>query len=201
MWGCSEVGSEQNIKKRNEGGWKTSYYNNIMYNVYDITAVVIKDANCHDSILWCAIWFKTDSLLRSKQFTHKIRSFIYLDDLASCCGYPLLSFPKVLQKKDGTSKAANWAEKKKRIFFSRTFFFFPTTKKWFQDEVNVWWTCQPLCEDVWHAPMWGAHAFISQPALHNWWFDVAERISVSFSSAQGCNLLTLEGFGALGPHR
>lgn len=106
-----EVGRKQNVKKRNEGGGKTSYYSNIMYNIYDITAMVIKDVNCRDSILWCAIWFKTDSLLCSKQITDKMKSFIYFDDLASCCGHPLFPFSKVCKKKDGTSKAANWAEK------------------------------------------------------------------------------------------
>lgn len=87
------------MERWGEGGWKTSYYNSIIYNVYNLTAIVIKDVNCHDSILWCAIQFKTDSLLCFKQFPHKIKYFIYFDHLASCCWYPLLSFSKVCKER------------------------------------------------------------------------------------------------------
>lgn len=142
IWGWREVGREENVKKRNEGGGKTSYYSNIMSNIYDITAMVIKDVNCRDSILRCAIWFKTDSLLCSKQFTDKMKSFIYFDDLAPCCGRPLFPSSKVCKKERWNIKGCELgrkiiiikkkgqdSKKKEEAFFQQDFFFFSQLQK------------------------------------------------------------------------
>lgn len=161
---------------------------------------MIKDMNCRDSILWRAIWFKIDSLLCSKQFTHKIKYFIYFDDLASC-GYPSLSFSKVckerwnifLQTVQKNKKTSGLL--KSMTVFQQDFFKNPCFQKWFKEKMNVWWTYQPLCEDVWHAP--SVHLPVSTSELMVWRSVKNQHV---FELSSGCNPLRLEGFEALGPH-
>lgn len=75
-------------------------------------------------------------------------------------GIPCFLFPRFAKRKmehqrlqtgqkNNNNKKSQVSKKRKRLFSAG--FFFSNFKKWYKDEVNVWWTCQPLCEDAWHA--------------------------------------------------
>lgn len=157
---------------------------------------MIKDMNCRDSILWRAIWFKIDSLLCSKQF---IISFILM--IWHHVGILRLVFPR-FAKKDETffCKLCRKIKKmsgllKSMTVFQQDFFKNPCFQKWFKEKMNVWWTYQPLCEDVWHAP--SVHLPVSTSELMVWRSVKNQHV---FELSSGCNPLRLEGFEALGPH-